>query len=88
MEITHELKETFKYQEASEEEKKSFLEEIEKLDEKKLVYIDKSGVNQQLIKGYGWCNRGEQVFGKRLGKRLKKINITAWKWKGNCTVNL
>ena len=75
--ITRELKETFSYKESSEEEKKIFLEEIEKQDKRKLVYLDESVINQQITREYGWSNRGEQVFGKRLGKRFKKINIVA-----------
>ena len=42
-----------------------------------LVDLDECGIPQNLYRESGWAPRGEEVFGKRTGKREKKLNLIA-----------
>jgi transposase len=42
-----------------------------------IVYLDESGIKQEVIREYGYAKRGEEVFGKISGKRTKKLNMIA-----------
>lgn len=69
---------TTHYQEQEEAQKQAFLNQLQGVtDETSLVYLDECGIPQNLYREYGWAPRGEEVFGKRTGKREKKLNLIA-----------
>ena len=70
-------KKTFLYQERDEEKRKAFQEQLAKLEDQQIVYIDESGHNQQIIKQYARALRGKKVVADRQGKRTKRINVVA-----------
>ena len=65
------------YEEGDEIKKAEFKEEIEKLEKKKLVYVDESGINRILQREYGYAERGVRVHGKVKGRREKRISCIA-----------
>jgi len=70
-------KKTTTYLEASEEPQQEFVNSIKAVTHDTLVYLDECGIPQNLYREYGWGPRGEQVLGKRTGKREKKLNLVA-----------
>jgi len=64
--------------EQDQEKVKEFKQLLEDLpDDIPIVYLDESGIKQELIKEYGYAERGKEVFGKVSGKRTKKLNMIA-----------
>jgi transposase len=64
--------------EQDQEKVKEFKQLLEDLpDDIPIVYLDESGIKQELIKEYGYAERGKEVFGKVSGKRTKKFNMIA-----------
>jgi transposase len=70
-------KKTTHYQEQNEEQKQAFLNRQREVTDEVLVYLDECGIPQNLYREWGWAPRGEEVFGKRTGKREKKLNLIA-----------
>ncbi len=64
--------------EQDQEKVKEFKELLEGLPEgTPLVYLDESGIKQEVTRGYGYAKRGEELFGKISGKRTKKLKMIA-----------
>lgn len=63
--------------EASKERREEYLEEISKIERSRIVYIDESGIDEQIAKDRGWCIKGKELKGKRSGKYYKRTNIIA-----------
>jgi len=43
----------------------------------KLVYLDESGVNENLQREFGWSPRGEKIHGETSGKARKRLSMIA-----------
>jgi len=41
------------------------------------VYVDESGLNREYRRIYARAKRGVKVYGKKSGKKVKKVNIVA-----------
>lgn len=63
--------------EASEERRAEYLEKINGIDRNKIVYIDESGIEEQIAKDRGWGIKGKPLIGKRSGKYYQRTNIVA-----------
>jgi transposase len=74
--ITHKKK-TTRYLDASEEQQQAFVNATMAVTDETLVDLDECGIPQNLYRESGWAPRGEEVFGKRTGKREKKLNLVA-----------
>jgi transposase len=70
-------KKTTCYLEASEEQQQAFVNATMAVTDETLVYLDECGIPQNLYRESGWAPRGEEVFGKRTGKREQKLNLIA-----------
>ncbi len=54
------------------------MDKFEKIEDKsKIVYLDESAINHKVMKEHGYSPRGQKLFGKAQGKRIKKLNIIA-----------
>ena len=71
------LKKSTLYRERNEEKRKKFLEKIVSIPEKDRIYLDESGVNQYLFRGYGRSLRGEKVMGEVSGNRFARESFIA-----------
>jgi transposase len=63
--------------EADGQKQAEYIENLQTIPLDKRVYIDESGVDRNLVKERGWGKVGEQLIGKKKGKREKRINIIA-----------
>ena len=77
MDITYKKK-SLTYLEQDQEKVEEFKKLLEELPEgTPIVYLDESGIKQEVTREYGYAKRGEEVFGKVSGKRTKKLNMIA-----------
>jgi transposase len=53
------------------------LSEYNELDASKIVYVDESGVEEQLQRQHARSLRGKPVFAEKKGKRCRRANIIA-----------
>lgn len=53
------------------------MNEIKDIPLNDLVYLDESGVNENLQREYGWSPRGEKVHGEVSGKARKRLSMIA-----------
>ena len=47
------------------------------LDPKKLVFVDETGTNTKMVRGYGRCRRGQRLIGKQPWGHWKTTTFTA-----------
>lgn len=47
-----------------------FLERLKEVEPERLVYVDESGLEENFQREFGYCLRGERLFGERSGKRF------------------
>jgi hypothetical protein len=77
LDITYKKK-SLTYLEQDPEKVEEFKELLENLPEgTPIVYLDESGIKQEVTREYGYAERGKEVFGKVSGKRTKKLNMIA-----------
>lgn len=85
--------------EANRGKRKEYLEEIDDIDEKLLIYLDESGVDVNTTKEKGWGKIGKILRGKKSGKYYERINVIAGidyrnnpigaaQFKGSCNTEL
>lgn len=82
--------------EASEEKRQRYQELIKDIAPEMLVYIDESGIEMNICKGFGW--KGQKLTGKKSGKYYERTNIIAglvinksiapMVFNGSCNTNL
>ena len=65
------------FTERNEESRQTFLEEIKDIPLDKLVYLDESGVNENLQREFGWSPRGEKIHGDISGKERNRLSVIA-----------
>jgi len=68
-------KKTTLYAERCPEKRNVFLEKIEKIDPKTIVYIDESGVDNRLFRAHARAPRGEKIYGNIPGKRRVRVSM-------------
>lgn len=70
-------KKTFGYAEADQDKRKKFLEEIQNIDPKLIVYSDETGIDDNEVPLKGWALRGKRCFATKKAERKTRYNITA-----------
>jgi hypothetical protein len=50
---------------------------LEDISIKRLVYVDESGIDHNMIKESCWAKRGQEVIGEKSGKRKKRTRVIA-----------
>lgn len=68
--------------EASEEKRSEFVDAIRNIKEENIVYIDESGIENNISKESGWGKKGKPIFCTKSGKYYKRTNIIAGITKG------
>ncbi len=63
-------KKSIRYKERDLEKREVFLQYIEQILPKDIVYVDESGIDSFVHKAFGWSLRGEKVIGEVSGKRF------------------
>ena len=71
------IKKTLLYGERNEEARDKYLSEIEGITSERLVYIDESGIDHQMIKENCWAKKGNKIVGERSGKRRERTSVIA-----------
>lgn len=65
------------YKERKEEERVKYLDILEDISLERLVYIDESGVDHNLIQDKCWSEKGQQIIGERSGSARGRTSIIA-----------
>lgn len=68
-------KKTYGYRERDEEKRQHFLHFLNKYEQKSLVYVDESGIDNRDDYGYGWNELGERFYDLKSGKRSIRVSI-------------
>jgi len=63
--------------EADQKKREDYLNSIKELSGDKLVYIDESGLEVNVVKVRGWGKKGEELKGTVSGKYYQRTNIIA-----------
>ncbi len=71
------IKKEPKYKERKEVERKAFLDELSTIDPKDLVYIDESGVDNNIVPQYGWSEIGTRSYAEQPGFKTQRLSIVA-----------
>lgn len=71
------LKKEPKYKERRESERKEFIEEISTIDPKKVICIDESGTDNNIVPQYGWSEKGFRSYAEQSGFRTQRLSIVA-----------
>ncbi len=77
----NEKKKTLRYYEQKEEQVKEYLNEIADVLKENIVSIDESGINTYLYREYAYSKRGKKVYDKIKGRKFKRTNIVAAKYR-------
>ena len=70
-------KKTFTYSEKSEVKREEFLREVERIPEEDRVYVDESGIKDDLKREYGRAPRGVMVGDSKRGRKFHRVNVVA-----------
>ena len=57
--------------------REEFIKEIESISPEKLVYVDESGVDNNMTIEYGWSEKGKRSYAEKLGFASNRRNIIA-----------
>lgn len=71
------IKKSLLFSERDEQKRKDFLDEIKDIPLSELVYLDESGVDENLHREFGWSLRGEKINGEVSGKTKKRLSVIA-----------
>ena len=73
----HEKKKSYLYRERKEDLRKSFQEELRQYDVSDLVYLDETGIHENVEYEYSWGLKGRRQYGERPGRKGRRINVIA-----------
>ena len=65
------------YRERDEQKRTAYQQELRKIADETIVYIDESGVDETIHREYAWSKRGEIVTSEIQGKKAQRLNIIA-----------
>jgi len=71
-----------KYRERNEAARVEFLQEIAKVPEELLIYVDESGIDKERNREYARAPKGECVYNEVKGRKFDRTNIIAGKCDG------
>ena len=71
------VKKSLLFAERNEQKRQTFLNEIKHIPLNDLVYLDESGVNENLQREFGWSPRGEKIQGEVSGQARKRLSVIA-----------
>lgn len=71
----HTKKKTTLYKERNEEKRTEFKKQLEKIDPKRLVYIDEAGIDNRLYREYARAPRGQKIYAEIPGKKRERVSI-------------
>lgn len=74
---TSRIKKSLLFCERNFEQRQIFLDEIKDIPFNELVYLDESGVDENLQRESGWSLRGEKIIGETSGKARKRLSVIA-----------
>jgi len=63
---------TYGYQERDEQKRREFLEQLEKIDKHRIVYVDEAGFDNQQDYPFGNSPRGQRCYGMKSGNIKKE----------------
>ena len=65
------------YKERNATRRTEYLELLKDTSPKRLVYIDESGIDHNMIKEHCWVKKGKKVIGERSGKHRRRTSVLA-----------
>ena len=71
------VKKTLRYCEQKEEQVKEYLNKIADISEKRIAYVDETGIDSYLYREYGYAPRGKAVIGKIPGRKFQRTKTVA-----------
>ena len=71
------IKKSLLFRERDCRKRQAFLDEIKNIPLNELVYIDESGLDENLHRRFGWSIRGDKIIGEVSGKARKRLSIIA-----------
>jgi transposase len=71
------IKKEVKYKKRCEQKRNEFASQITEFDINNLIYIDETGVDNNMSKLRGWAEKGCKSFTEALGFRTKRITLIA-----------
>ena len=75
--IGYSYKKTFIHPKRNENARKEFIETIQKVAKDKIIWLDESGIEDNIIKDYGFSLKGERCYGKKSYQYKKRISMIA-----------
>ena len=60
-----------------EPQRQDYLKALESIDLSKLVYIDETGINNNIVVEYGWSEKGSKSYAEQAGFRSQRVSIIA-----------
>ena len=51
--------------------------ELSKIDVKKLVYVDETGTDNDIVPLYGWSEKGTKTYAEKLAFKTSRLSIVA-----------
>lgn len=73
----HTKKKTFLYEERDEQARAEFVEQLKVIESQPIVYIDESGIKNNITNEYGRSLRGTVIMDDKKGHSTEKLNIIA-----------
>lgn len=74
--VSH-IKKEPKYKQRSEACRKKYLAEIARIDPKKLVYVDETGADNNLVPLRGWAPVGERAYAEQIAFKTERLSTIA-----------
>ena len=71
------IKKEPKYKQRNEILRNEFLNQIEKIALEDLVYVDETGIDDNIVVQYGWSEKGERSYAEQSGFKTERLSIIA-----------
>ena len=64
-----------KYKQRSKSKREDYLNKLSKIDVKKLVYIDETGTDNDIVPLYGWSEKGTKTYAEKLAFKTSRLSM-------------
>jgi len=71
------IKTETKYEQKSKSRREDFIQKIDKIAPEKLVYLDETGFDDNIVMQYGWSGKGERSYVEQSGFENERLSIVA-----------